>query len=354
MGPGKLVCLMILAFGLLGFLFIISVVLALIPLYIAKHSGTPLTGSASNSLTDCQTLTAKFNTTCSSGPVTNIKATTGTNVTCLGLTGTSNSTVKIRVQSNGLPLFCPNIPMLDTFSEQNIDFEVNFNPAVSVNSPIFKPPTQSALDSILCNISSEMAPPSSSGYFLYSTPASGGTLAGISVDGVSIFNVNSANNQDPFYPSTAGPESVDQCLAHCNPTGAVYHYHIASGCALNPPSGNITSCSANTSCSSSIAAYSISTFTNYKQLTVIGIAKDGHIIYGPYNSDGTKVTKGFDICNGMFYDKIGNYGYFATQTFPYITGCFGPGNYPTITPSCTTNPASAYTRSYYARLFTTG
>ena len=77
--------------------------------------------------------------------------------------------------------------------------------------------------------------------------------------------------------------------------------------------------------------------TTFKNMTVIGIAKDGHVIYGPYLSSGIQVTSGFDICNGMFYDSIGNYGYFATETYPYITGCFGPGNYPTFTPNCTTN-----------------
>ena len=78
-------------------------------------------------------------------------------------------------------------------------------------------------------------------------------------------------------------------------------------------------------------------------MTVIGIAKDGHVIYGPYLSSGVQVTSGFDICNGVFFDSIGNYGYFATTTYPYITGCFGPGNYPSFKPNCTTNPAAAYT-----------
>jgi hypothetical protein len=56
----------------------------------------------------------------------------------------------------------------------------------------------------------------------------------------------------------------------------------------------------------------------------------------------------------MFFDSIGNYGYFVTQTYPYITGCFGPGNYPTgISLNCTTNGPSTYTKSSYAVSFTT-
>ena len=50
----------------------------------------------------------------------------------------------------------------------------------------------------------------------------------------------------------------------------------------------------------------------------------------------------------MFHDNIGNYGYFITQTFPYITGCFGPGNYPNFSPNCTTNGVTNYTKSSFA------
>lgn len=49
----------------------------------------------------------------------------------------------------------------------------------------------------------------------------------------------------------------------------------------------------------------------------------------------------------MFFDSIGNYGYFVTRTFPYVTGCFGPGNYPSFLPNCTTNAPSGYTKSKY-------
>jgi hypothetical protein len=95
-------------------------------------------------------------------------------------------------------------------------------------------------------------------------------------------------------------------------------------------------------------------FTSYRTLTPIGISKDGHVAYGPYTSDGTRVTSGFDICNGMFFDSVGNYGYFATNTFPYMIGCFGPSNYPDkLVPNCTTNPPSYYTKSSYAISLTT-
>jgi hypothetical protein len=57
---------------------------------------------------------------------------------------------------------------------------------------------------------------------------------------------------------------------------------------------------------------------------MVGVAKDGHPIYGPYNSDGELWTcDDHDICNGRFFDN-GTYGYIATSTFPYVVGCFGP------------------------------
>jgi hypothetical protein len=50
----------------------------------------------------------------------------------------------------------------------------------------------------------------------------------------------------------------------------------------------------------------------------------------------------------MFYNSNGDYAYFATQTFPYITGCFGPGSYPNASVNCSTNAPSSYTKSTYA------
>ncbi|CAF3957813.1 unnamed protein product [Rotaria sordida] len=326
--------------------------------------------AASNSLSDCNVIAAKFRNTCNGIAVNNITATTGTNVSCssgftsttcpgtmygstcvfqhkLCVTCSSSTTIRIRVQSNGPPLFCPNTPA--TIKELNVDFEVNFNPNVNVNSPVQNPTTSSQLNSIVCNISSQASVPSASNYVSYSSSGSLNTLAGISVDGVTILNVNSANNVDPFYPTgNYASELVDACLGHPNAASNGYHYHIASGCPLNPPTGMIGSCKSTPACNASIANYSISKFSPYRTLTVIGIAKDGHVIYGPYDSTGAEVTSGFDICNGMFYDSIGNYAYFATRTFPYITGCFGPGNYPSFLPSCTTNKPAAYTKSIYA------
>ena len=88
--------------------------------------------------------------------------------------------------------------------------------------------------------------------------------------------------------------------------------------------------------------------TNARNTEVIlGLAKDGHFIFGPYYKDGSEATAGFDVCNGVHFDRDGDksedvYGYFSRKTFPYVVGCFGPGNYPQVLPSCTSSPPTAY------------
>lgn len=332
--------------------------------------------AVNNSYQNCLQLTAKFARTVPNGPVADIRMTPGVNVTCsqlsnvscpgpmingictyqqkLALTCINGSTVRIRVQSNGLPRRCSLIPPMVRIAELNIDFEVDFNPDVSVNAPVQSPTTVGDISKLLCNITNHASVPATSNFVQKSNLLAMAVIAGVAVDGVSIFNVNSANLVDPFYPNPTsyGAEGADQCLSHPGGGGEL-HYHVASGCMVNPPSGNLTGCGPDIGCLNNVGNYSVQMFSSAQTLTVIGIAKDGHIIYGPYLSTGVRVTSGFDICNGMFYDSVGNYGYFATSTYPYVTGCFGPGNYPSVKPNCTTNPAAAYTKSTYAASFTT-
>jgi len=56
----------------------------------------------------------------------------------------------------------------------------------------------------------------------------------------------------------------------------------------------------------------------------VGLARDGHVIKGPYNSDGELwACDEHDICNGAFLSD-GSYAYVTTDTFPYTVGCWGP------------------------------
>ncbi|CAF0846239.1 unnamed protein product [Adineta ricciae] len=347
-----------------------TVVLSLISIYIPNQS------SAVSDYQKCLTVASSFATTVT-GPVVNITATTGVSVSCpqvstyscpgslvnevctwqrkLAITCIDGSTVRIRIQSNGLPSRCMNVPLTAQVKEHNIDFEVNFNPKVSVNSPTQSATTATQLNSISCNVSSQNTAPTSSNMVAYSLQPYLSTMAGLSIDNVVILNVNSADNVDPFYPPAGyEQEGIDECLSHPQASG-VYHYHVASHCALSPPSGNLTSCGSTNNCLADVMSYMIARWpSSAKKLTVIGIANDGHIIYGPYLNNGQLVTSGTDICNGMFYDSNGNYAYFATTKFPYIMSCFGPGNYPSFGPNCTRNGVSSYTMSHYASLRYTG
>lgn len=69
------------------------------------------------------------------------------------------------------------------------------------------------------------------------------------------------------------------------------------------------------------------------ELRPIGLALDGHVIYGPFKNNGKFWNPcDVDVCNGrFFYDETKDaentyYGYVATLFYPYILACFGPGS----------------------------
>ena len=68
----------------------------------------------------------------------------------------------------------------------------------------------------------------------------------------------------------------------------------------------------------------------------IGLAKDGHIILALHDSNGDMWScDNHDVCNGTFVgDDKDVYAYVATETFPYIVGCWGPGPQPQFAPTC--------------------
>lgn len=102
-------------------------------------------------------------------------------------------------------------------------------------------------------------------------------------------------------------------------------------CAFDVKYGiNIEACDSVTACDGdNILTFAEAAYSNYKYLTPAGLAKDGHIIWGMYNSDGDLWTAcDVDVCNGATID--GNYGYAMTTFHPYIVGCWGPGNCPTL------------------------
>lgn len=75
-----------------------------------------------------------------------------------------------------------------------------------------------------------------------------------------------------------------------------------------------------------------------KAITPVGIALDGHLIYGPYK-DGSSTWGGcdVDVCNGRQIN--GAYSYVMSTFHPYTIGCWGPGSAPnSFCGSCSANP----------------
>jgi len=61
-------------------------------------------------------------------------------------------------------------------------------------------------------------------------------------------------------------------------------------CLVTTTISGTTPCASDSSCSSNIATYALNYYTTYaKTYTVLGIAKDGHKIIGPYYSSGSKI-----------------------------------------------------------------
>ena len=106
------------------------------------------------------------------------------------------------------------------------------------------------------------------------------------------------------------------------------HYHSISPCMVK---GSKTTkpglCSDDANCSGTgkITSFMVKGWPKTNYGGSVGIARDGHVIYGPYNGDGELWScADHDVCNGFFLAD-GSYGYAATTTFPWIVGCWGPG-----------------------------
>ena len=98
-----------------------------------------------------------------------------------------------------------------------------------------------------------------------------------------------------------------------------------------------TMCKDNVNCRTQPIQFAINAaFTNTQTYPeIIGMTKDGHMIYGPYNTKGELwACADHDVCNGTFID--GNYVYLSTTTFPYVLGCFGPAPQQEYAVTCST------------------
>lgn len=162
-------------------------------------------------------------------------------------------------------------------------------------------------------------------------------LLGIALDGVPIYSATLSQGVDALNPlpeSGQAPLLVDQCGGSygMTPDGMRYHYRAFPTCILDTLKGIANAdkrkvwvddiFSLLDAYSGSDSGISIIPFT---PPTVIGYSLTGFPIYSPFDENGLLHT-GLDNCNGK-YDSQGNYGYYATPTFPYLIGCDGPGVY---------------------------
>ena len=147
-------------------------------------------------------------------------------------------------------------------------------------------------------------------------------------------------------------DTLDVCLGHRTPTSEA-HYHFWSPC-LQKDKGYWSNsvapklCREESGCTTAPAtmAKTGTTSTNTAAFTagtwdtVIGVARDGHMIIGPFKQDGNSWgCADRDVCNGAFVD--GSYVYVGSETFPYVVGCWGPGPAPLYQPGCTKSPCGS-------------
>lgn len=275
---------------------------------------------------------------------------TWTCVTCV----TTNSIVMIRVQSNNMPNICwqTNTSNPNVAGYVTVDFEVTWNAAMTgiLNYDADDFDTSDDVDFILCDIqrTDESNMHISVSYTEDSSSTSMTTWAGFGRQNIALFNGLALGDTDAVINEGA---SMDKCLSHASPYTFAQHAHSISPCVCTSciTSTSTTTkpgaCNDNDDATGAVCLPTGNTFM-YGSWTVgdgtyggfYGLAKDGHVIYGPFNAEGELWgCDDVDLCNG-FWLADGAYAYASTVTFPYMVGCWGPAPSTHVyTPSCTTN-----------------
>jgi hypothetical protein len=154
-----------------------------------------------------------------------------------------------------------------------------------------------------------------------------------------IFNGLAGTNMDAIEEEL---KTLDKCLSHTSPNGDL-HYHSLTPCMkIGSPTQKPGLCTSDSDCMDHVGSFATLGWEDKQDYGgVYGIARDGHVIYGPYNAEGEIWNcDDHDACNGFFLDD-GSYGYASTVTFPYIVGCWGPGPIQTTAASCSSTGCSA-------------
>jgi len=170
---------------------------------------------------------------------------------------------------------------------------------------------------------------------------SGKPAVGLSFAGGFIAPGLSGEGYDMFYPNftwpplaaeiaasntgTYKPPQFDSCMSHLDKTGFI-HSHLLGGCNkggdLDYASKQGEICKLTDICHTEVKEYALKKFSASRGRQPVGIAIDGHIIWGPYKEDGNLYTGcETDMCNGLYIN--GYYSYALTTWLPYNIGCFG-------------------------------
>ena len=199
------------------------------------------------------------------------------------------------------------------------DFTVNWMPATSGSSNYASTAldTSAKTDEILCDISrtAKTNMNSWSGYTQnYSSGGSSsdpyGTQSGVFFSGGALFNSLAAGNTDAVEGEA---DTLDVCLSHPTPQSQ-FHYHYWSGCAVAGYGFHSTTdapalCRATTNCTTKPAEVTMGAGSNSQSTYFsasnydkpIGIARDGHMIIGPYKDASTRWScSNRDVCNGAW------------------------------------------------------
>ena len=131
---------------------------------------------------------------------------------------------------------------------------------------------------------------------------------------------------------------LDACLGAIGDDN-MYHYWFIPPCIFDSSALQTWKyCDEIDQCSTDMTNYAQAPFDALASKTLIGIAKDGHEIIGPYKDDGSTFNcKELDICNGYEATSESTYYYVGVNTFPYLVGCYGPGAHMRINPLCSRN-----------------
>lgn len=241
-----------------------------------------------------------------------------------------------------MPNHCFQAINQNPYTTHTSDFDVIFNRDVTgmMNVQESDVATQAQTEELLCDI--QRTNPTNmmdgTGFTEYGngvanpappSPGQLNTASGIAVSGANIFNALAAGNADAVENEWV---TLDQCLTHPTPFSE-YHYHMWSPCAHKSNGWASTSvapdmCKDLEACRTDPIGFAVekgwTDSGSYGYGDIVGLSKDGHLIYGPYKGDGSFwACSDHDICNGTFIE--GNYVYVSTKNFPYILGCFGPG-----------------------------